>query len=114
MRVSSASVSQCGYNTALDILQAGTPALVVPFAEGNEDEQTRRAQRLEQLGAVRMLAPQHLAAATLAEEILALLRFRPQPLTLNLDGARCTAALVHSLLGQPRPEISLNTHQEVL
>ena len=35
-----ASVSQCGYNTVLDILRAGIPALVVPFAEGREDEQT--------------------------------------------------------------------------
>lgn len=114
MRVSAASVSQCGYNTALDILQSGASALVVPFAAGNEDEQPRRAQRLEQLGAVRMLAPQHLEAATLAEKILSLLRFHPQQLNLNLDGARCTAALVHSLVGQSQPEISLTIRQETL
>lgn len=114
MRLAAASVSQCGYNTALDILQSGAPALVVPFAEGNEDEQTRRAQRLGQLGAVRVLAPHRLEAATLAGEILSLLRFRPQPLNVNLDGAHRTAALVHSLLGQSHPEISLTTYQEAL
>ena len=48
-----ASVSQCGYNTALDLLVSGVPALVVPFAEPGEDEQTRRALRLARLGAVR-------------------------------------------------------------
>ncbi len=42
-----ASVSQCGYNTALDLLRARVPALVVPFAAAGEDEQTRRAARLD-------------------------------------------------------------------
>jgi predicted glycosyltransferase len=32
LRAASASVSQCGYNTALDVLGTGVPALVVPFA----------------------------------------------------------------------------------
>ena len=47
LRAAAASVSQCGYNTTLDLLRTGVPALVVPFAEGGEDEQTRRAERLE-------------------------------------------------------------------
>src|SRR5205085_973662 len=42
MRRSAASVSQCGYNTALDILRAGVPALVIPFDDGGEDEQLKR------------------------------------------------------------------------
>jgi len=39
-----ASVSLCGYNTALDILQAGTPAVFVPFDDGSEVEQGLRAR----------------------------------------------------------------------
>ena len=46
-----ASISQCGYNTALDLVRTRVPALVVPYATPEEDEQTRRARRLEQLGA---------------------------------------------------------------
>ena len=46
-----ASISQCGYNTALDLLRTRVPALVVPYATPEEDEQTRRARRLQQLGA---------------------------------------------------------------
>ncbi|MGH2734814.1 MAG: glycosyltransferase family protein, partial [Actinomycetota bacterium] len=65
----SASVSQCGYNTALDILRAGVPALVVPFAEGEEDEQEQRAHHLQKLGAVRVLDSEALDPSTLAEEI---------------------------------------------
>lgn len=114
MRASTVSVSQCGYNTALDILQSGVPALVVPFAEANEDEQTRRAQRLGQLGAVRVLAPQRLDAATLAGEILSLLHFRPKSLSLNIDGAHRTATLVHSLLGQSQSASSLLSSQLAL
>ncbi|MGE4244781.1 MAG: glycosyltransferase family protein, partial [Parvibaculaceae bacterium] len=44
------SVSQCGYNTAADILQAGCPAVLVPFATGGETEQTDRARALEARG----------------------------------------------------------------
>ncbi|MEL6318157.1 MAG: glycosyltransferase [Pseudomonadota bacterium] len=38
------SISQCGYNTALDLAAAGAPAVLVPFAEGGETEQSVRAQ----------------------------------------------------------------------
>lgn len=89
-----ASISQCGYNTALDIVQTRIPALVVPFAENGEDEQTRRARRLEELGAVRVLDPTRLHSSTLADEIRALLRFRPRKLPLDLSGGPNTARLL--------------------
>src|SRR5439155_747061 len=41
-----ASVSQCGYNTALDIVCARVPALVMPCSELGKDEQWVRARRL--------------------------------------------------------------------
>ncbi|CUH75842.1 putative glycosyl transferase [Tritonibacter multivorans] len=44
-----ASVSMCGYNTALDLLQAGTPSVFVPFDAGNEVEQGLRARSLAEL-----------------------------------------------------------------
>ena len=92
------SVSQCGYNTTLDLLRTGVPALVVPFAEGGEDEQTRRAERLARLGALRVLDAARADAPTLAAEILALLRFRPAPVDLDFDGAGKTALVVANLL----------------
>jgi predicted glycosyltransferase len=42
----SASVSLCGYNTALDVLQSGVPAVFIPFDAGGEVEQTIRAETL--------------------------------------------------------------------
>jgi predicted glycosyltransferase len=97
LAASVASVSQCGYNTALDILRARVPALVVPFAEGHEDEQNRRARRLERLGAVRILESQRLDPDSLAAEIRALLHFRPRAVDLDLNGAQNTADLVDRL-----------------
>ena len=44
------SVSQAGYNTVCDVLQAGCRAILVPFAAGGETEQTVRAERLQRLG----------------------------------------------------------------
>jgi predicted glycosyltransferase len=94
------SVSQCGYNTALDVLGARVPALVVPFADGREDEQTRRARRLQDLGAVRVLDADRADGATLAAAIRDLLGFRPAPLDLELDGARTTTLILGNLLAR--------------
>jgi predicted glycosyltransferase len=98
------SISQCGYNTALDLLQAGLPALVVPFAEGGEDEQRARARRLEVLGALRVLDPDALTGPRLAHELLATRRFTPAPIALDLDGARETLGIVTRLHRSPVPD----------
>jgi predicted glycosyltransferase len=98
LRTAVASVSQCGYNTALDILRARVPALVVPFADGAEDEQSKRARRLERLGALRVLEEEQLSAPRLAEEIRALSRFEPRTLELDLDGARNAARILGEMV----------------
>ena len=64
MAASAVSVSQVGYNTTMDILGCATPAVVVPYGEGREDEQAERARRLERLGAVRVIDPDRLSAQT--------------------------------------------------
>jgi predicted glycosyltransferase len=92
-----ASISQCGYNTALDVVRAGVPALVVPYVTAEEDEQLRRARRLARLGAVRTLAPERLDPATLATAIDALLAFDPVTPAFDLDGAQRTAELLWEL-----------------
>jgi predicted glycosyltransferase len=94
LRRAAASVSQCGYNTALDLVRAGVPALVVPYATTEEDEQRRRARRLRRLGLVRVLEPERLEPATLAREILRLGEFEPQRAQIDLDGAATTCRLL--------------------
>jgi predicted glycosyltransferase len=88
LRKAAASISQCGYNTALDVVRSRVPALVVPYVTPEEDEQTRRARRLEQLGLVRV--SDHVDPE--------LLRHEPAQTTLDLDGAATTRDLLYELI----------------
>ncbi len=87
LRCAAASISQCGYNTALEVVRAGVPALVVPYGDLEEDEQRRRAQTLARLGLVRTGEPT-------PEAIAALPDFTPAAAQLDLDGARTTRDLL--------------------
>jgi predicted glycosyltransferase len=98
----SASLSQCGYNTALELVSAGVPALVVPYATEEEDEQTRRAHALERRGALRVLPAAELTPERLARELRALADFRPAPAVLDLGGAAATTELLSALVAQER------------
>lgn len=60
-----ASISMCGYNTALDVLQTGVPAVFVPFDAGNEVEQGLRAEALAKLNAISVVKNSDLTAETL-------------------------------------------------
>jgi predicted glycosyltransferase len=95
------SVSQCGYNTVLEVVQAGIPAVFVPFATPSEDEQRRRASRLGALGVGAVLAPEVLDAATLAEAIRGRLRTTTRAVDLALDGATRSAALLADWAAAP-------------
>jgi predicted glycosyltransferase len=101
LRHARASVSQGGYNTALEVVRSGVPGLIVPYATAEEDEQTRRARRLERLGAVRVLDAARLAPAALAGEIERLLAFRPRRARVDLDGARSSGRILAGLLSAP-------------
>ncbi len=93
------SVSQAGYNTVCDILQAGCRSLLVPFADGGETEQPARAWRLEQLDLARVLAEQTLTPGELAAAVTELAAGpAPAAHAVDLDGARRTADLLHELL----------------
>jgi predicted glycosyltransferase len=97
MRRARVSISQCGYNSALDIVVSGVPALVVPYATATENEQSERAARLAALGALRQMRGELLGAARLAAEIDALLAFEPSAAALELDGAARSAQTLHEL-----------------
>lgn len=96
------SVSQAGYNTVLDLLQAGRPALLAPFDAGSETEQGLRAAALERAGLARVVdpsaGPQALAAAVEA----ALARGAPAVAKVDLDGAAGSVAAVARLLAGRR------------
>ncbi len=105
------SLSQAGYNTILDVLQAGTRAVVVPFATGGETEQALRARILAERGLVHVMDAEALGrpegGAMLARAIERALE-APLPVLgpLALDGARRAAetlaefAAMHQNLGR--------------
>jgi len=97
MAASAVSVSQAGYNTTMDILGCTTPAVVVPYGEGREDEQAARASRLERLGALRVLDPDELSAATLVDAVRDALDWTPLSVPLALDGRTRTSKLLRTL-----------------
>ena len=94
MRSARASLSQCGYNTALDIVVAAVPALVVPYEAPGENEQSERATRMAALGAMQCLNAADMTAPKLAASIEALLAFQPRAAALDLDGANRSAWLL--------------------
>jgi len=97
MRQARASISQCGYNTALDILVSCVPALVVPYTTSSENEQSERAARLVALGAMQQLDAAALEPARLAAAIDELLAFTPRTAALGLDGATESARRLFQL-----------------
>jgi predicted glycosyltransferase len=88
------SVSQAGYNTVLDILAARTRAVLVPFAAERETEQLIRAKHVAARGAAVLVRESDLAPATLAAAIARAGSQTPQPIALDTDGARRSAALI--------------------
>lgn len=96
------SVSQAGYNTVCDVLQAGCGAVLVPFASGGESEQTARAERLERLGRAVVLREDALSRETMADAISRALSAETEKNVpvLQLDGANRTAKILRALLKQ--------------
>ncbi|QFT58796.1 undecaprenyldiphospho-muramoylpentapeptide beta-N- acetylglucosaminyltransferase [Sulfitobacter sp. THAF37] len=93
-----ASVSMCGYNTALDLLQTGCPAVFIPFDAGSEVEQGLRAKALAQRRGFAVLRSAELTADALLDALAQITSGpRPTPLREGLDGAARTVEIVAAL-----------------
>lgn len=100
------SISQAGYNTVMDVLQAGIPAVLVPFAGVGETEQSLRAQCLAGRNRAAMVEESGLSGATLAAGVQRALDMRALASAGSLsgrgndpklDGALETARLLKTL-----------------
>ncbi|HSR55167.1 MAG TPA: glycosyltransferase, partial [Alphaproteobacteria bacterium] len=102
------SVSLCGYNTALEVLEAGVPAVMVPAGSGRQNEQRRRAQALLRHGLVQEVPEAELTASTLAAAINRAAAPRPPAqksgIRIDLSGAGTTRRLIQDMLAGARPE----------
>lgn len=94
------SVSQAGYNTVMELIALKCPAVVVPFAEGGESEQTLRARMLTERKVLSMVDPEFLTPGTLAAAIDA--AQPPAALELDLGGDVKSAADLIAAWQRPR------------
>ena len=98
------SISQAGYNTVSDVLQARCRALLLPFSSHGETEQSDRAVRLAQLGLATVvpedvLSDKNSSGQKLASIISAALTEESPRRSgaINCDGANGTAKVLRNL-----------------
>ena len=97
------SISQAGYNTVMETLQARARAVLVPFAAGGESEQSARARLLAERGLAEVVEETELDPVTLAAAVdRAARRERPPAGAVDLGGAARSVALLNGLLGGKR------------
>jgi len=99
------SLSQGGYNTIVDLLQAGPRALVVPFAAGGENEQALRARLLAERGLLHVFPETSLDRPSLLAAAMekAAAAEPPRLPAIAFDGARRSALLVAAFARRAEP-----------
>ncbi|MDE4133111.1 glycosyltransferase [Phaeobacter sp. QD34_3] len=101
LRHAAASVSMCGYNTALDLLQAGTPAVLVPFDAGKEVEQSLRAGSLAPLNGIEVVKTADLTPEGLSQAVRAAMAAPARATdSFRFDGAARTVEIAAELVGK--------------
>lgn len=89
------SISQGGYNTVAEILATGTRSVCLPFAGGEETEQTLRCRLLAERGALHFVEQDAVSAVQVAMAVDRALESQPvQGQTVDTDGAARSAALL--------------------
>ncbi len=95
LEVADLSISMAGYNTCMNIAEAGIPALVFPFAQNRE--QTLRAETLSQQLPIGILTDKDLQPANLVRKIEKQLQLTRIKHRINLNGAEESAQIIHSV-----------------
>ena len=88
------SVSQAGYNTVTDVLKTGARAVMVPFSDVGEIEQTLRANLLKKRGRIVALSQDNLNPESLATAIDEAMDLPQLTLDIKLNGAEMSAQLL--------------------
>jgi predicted glycosyltransferase len=105
-------VSMAGYNTCMNILSTGVRALVLPFAGNQNEEQTIRARKLQELGCLSIInaadleAPQRLAGRLHSM----LLGPKPPQVPLSLSGVETTRRLLSNLCKSQKTSAPVVAH----
>jgi predicted glycosyltransferase len=105
------SISQAGYNTVADILNARCRAVLVPFAAGGETEQTKRAELLAAKGLAAWVGEADLTSEDLVAAITCALALDPltEAALPAVNGAARSAQILSDLLDGLLDQASINS-----
>ena len=92
------TIAQCGYNTAADLLRAGCPTVLCPYAGIKQNEQLHRAELWAARGLAALVREDNLTPATLTSAIEDALTLTRPSLDIDMDGAANTAHLLRRFL----------------
>jgi predicted glycosyltransferase len=98
LRQCAVSVSQAGYNTVCDVLKSGARAVMVPFSDADEVEQSLRVNLLQRHHRVISLEQQALTAESLAAAVDRASEMPQQSISMRMNGAEVSASLLQQWL----------------
>ena len=94
LKASTVSVSQAGYNTAVDVVRSGAKCVLVPYAGGKEKEQSIRAAKMANSGRV-VVVPENLATGqALLDAVEKATNTVLPEVHWNFDGAEISTRLI--------------------
>jgi len=91
------SISMAGYNTCMNLIQTGVPALVLPFMQNRE--QALRADKLGKKAPIAILTDDDLSEGKLSEKMNEQLKLKTVASTIDLAGADTSLAIINTILG---------------
>lgn len=101
IREATAVAAMAGYNTACELLEAGTPTVFVPRVRPRREQQVR-AERLAAMGLAECLLPQQLTPAGLGAALARVTRRGAPSAAIDLAGVSRLPALFADLLSPHR------------
>lgn len=100
MQAADFSISRAGYNTCMNVLETGTPALLVPSVPMGD--QVFRAEKLSELGLADVIASEDLNPDSVADVIMKGISRSRSSHDIALDGANKTLEFVSKLSTRKR------------
>ena len=99
------SISMGGYNTIMNVIATGVPAMIMGCTNNGGMDQVARAEKLADLGVVDVIRPEDLDPMIFAEKIIASLSKEPTTVSLDINGVTATMrALSHLTEGDNESE----------
>ena len=95
------SISMGGYNTMMNVVATGVPAMIMGCTVNGGMDQVARVNRLARLGAIEAVESKDLEPRAFADKVLNCLNRTHTPVTLDINGVSATASALERLAEAP-------------